>query len=218
MKDFPYKLVYFFGSDGTGKTTHADMISSYLAKRGLRIWRASIKQHHTLSFLFLKLFNAQKNNSAMNYYGFNGELALRIRTPWKILELISLGPALFSRVFLPSMLGFVVVCDRYLLDTLVTLSYFLKEPNLVSGKLAQLIVKLIPKKSFLVYFEADTKIILERKKDEPLTEQLIEYYKKSYRFLARNSGLKITLIDNSACSKTVVQAKLQSLMQSASMR
>jgi thymidylate kinase len=202
-------MIYFFGSDGTGKTTHADMVSMYLNKKGFKTRRASIKQHHTLSFLFLKLLAGRgSEGQAINYYGFHGGLTGRIKTPWKILELVSLVPAVFYRVLLPSLLGYVVVCDRYLLDTLVTLSYFLKEPKIISGVLAGVLVNLIPKNSFLVYFEADTNVILQRKKDEPLTKQLIEYYKNGYRRLIRRSGLEMVSIDTSVNSVQEVQARI----------
>jgi len=133
----------------------------------------------------------------MNYRGFDGELTLRIKRPWKILELTSLLPAVIYRVLLPLLLGYVVICDRYVVDTLVTLSYFLKEPKLVSGTSAKLLVKLIPKNSLLIHLNADTDIILQRKKGEPLTEQLIEYYKKAYSDILRRLGLAAMTIDTS---------------------
>ncbi len=202
----PYKLIYFFGPDGTGKTTHADLTSLYLRRKGYRTWRASVKQHHTFSYLFLKILGRENpEGQAMSYHGFEGELVRRIRTPWKILELISLLPAVLYRVLLPLLLGFVVVCDRYVLDTLVTLSYFVKEPKLVSGAYARLLVKLIPGNSVLIYFDADTDTILRRKNDEPLTEQLIEYYKKTYRALMKWSGLSTATIDTSVATIEEIQ-------------
>lgn len=206
-------MIYFFGSDGTGKTTHADLVSSYLNMKGFKTWRASVKQHHTLSFLFLKLLTRKSpQGQATNYYGFPDDLACKIRTPWKILELASLAPAVFYRVLIPLSMGYVVVCDRYLLDSLVTLSYFLKEPKITLGTIAKLSVKLIPQNSFLVYFEADTNVILQRKKDEPLTPQLVEYYKNAYRDLAKWSGLTIIAMDTSADSVKEVQDKILPLI------
>jgi thymidylate kinase len=207
-------MVYFFGSDGTGKTTHADLVSLHLQLEGYRTCRVSIKQHHTLSFIFLKfLTRHEPQNQAINYFGFDGELGRKIKTPWKILEITSLLPALFNRVFLPLSLGYVVVCDRYLLDTLVTLSYFLKEPMMVSGNLAKLLIQLIPKNSLLVYFETDTRIILKRKQDEPLTKPLIEYYKNAYRTFAKWPGLSIIMMDTTAVSIQEVHAKILLMLQ-----
>jgi thymidylate kinase len=203
-------MIYFFGSDGTGKTTHADLISLHLRMKGFRTWRASLKQHHTLSYLFLKLLTHKEHEGqAINYYGFYSELSCKIKTPWKILELVSLLPAVIYRVLLPLFLGYIVICDRYMLDTLVTLSYFLKEPKMISGKLAKLLVKLIPQNSLLVYFETDTDIILKRKKDEPLTRQLIEYYKNAYRNLLNWSELTFVTINTSILSVEEVQETIK---------
>ncbi|MEM3546197.1 MAG: hypothetical protein QXU47_06855 [Candidatus Bathyarchaeia archaeon] len=199
-----YKLIYFFGSDGTGKTTHADLITARLRLMGFRVWRASVKQHHTLAYLLLKtLSRGDPKGKIINYYGFNDALMYRIRTPWKILEIVSLFPAVFYRVILPLLLGYVVVCDRYMLDTLVTLSYFLKDPKLISGVYAKLMVKLMPRDAILFYLDAETDVILQRKRDEPLTIHLIEYYRRAYENIMeqlRVQGLAVTRINTTTTS------------------
>lgn len=207
-------MIYFFGSDGTGKTTHADLVSMQLRMNGFKTTRVSIKQHHTLAFAMLKFLNRQNpQNQAINYYGFEGDFGRKIKTPWKILEITSLVPALVNRVFVPLSLGYVVICDRYLLDTLVTLSYFLKEPEMISGNLAKFLIQLIPKNSLLVYFETETNIIIERKQDEPLTKELIDYYKNAYRTFERWPDLEINAIDTGASSIQDVQAKINAMLQ-----
>lgn len=216
MRTPPYKMIYIFGTDGTGKTTHADLVSLRLKAKGSRVWRARVKQHHTLAYLFLRLLIGKElGGQPITYYGFHPELSQKIKTPWKILELISLSPAVIYRVLLPSFLGYIVVCDRYLFDSLATLSYFLKDSIIISGTPARLLVKLIPKNSLLVYLEADTDTILQRKKDEPLTRQMIEYYKDAYNTLIKQSGLKTLRIDTTIGSIEEVQQKIQSLTTSA---
>ncbi len=206
-------MVYLFGSDGTGKTTHADLLALYLERKGYRTRRATVKQHHTLSYVLLKLLTYKKpDKESINYFGFDNQLGRKIRAPWKILELISVIPAVFYRVLLPLFLGYLVVCDRYLIDTLVTLSYFLKDPKILSSPASKLLLKLIPKRSLLFCFEADTNTILQRKKDEPLTVQLIDYYKNAYRHLSQWSGLRAILIDTSNNSVEEVQAKILPLI------
>jgi len=149
----------------------------------------------------------------MSYRGFDGELERRIKTPWKILEMISLLPALIYRVLLPLLLGCVVICDRYVLDTLVALSYFLKESTLVSSISANLLIKLIPKNSLLIYLDADADIILRRKRDEPLAEHLIEFYKKAYSDILRKSGLVAITIDTSMATVEDVQKTVLRLLR-----
>ncbi|MEM2703346.1 MAG: hypothetical protein QXR45_09310 [Candidatus Bathyarchaeia archaeon] len=199
-----YKLIYFFGPDGVGKTTHANLIKDRLRLMGFRVWRASVKQHHTLAYLLLKtLSRANPKWKIINYYGFNDALMRRIRTPWKILEIVSLFPAVFYRVILPLLLGYVVVCDRYVLDTLVVLSYFLKDSKLISGVYAKLMVKLIPRDAILFYLNAETDVILQRKRDEPLTIHLIEYYRRAYETIMeqlRAQGLVVTRLNTTTTS------------------
>lgn len=204
-----YKLIYFFGPDGTGKSTHAQLTSSYLKQRGYRVWTTSVKQHHTFSYLLLKLLlSVRSDGQALSYFGFHDELRKRIKTPWKVLELISLLLAVIYRAYLPSLLGHIVICDRYVLDTLAVLSYFLNEPKLTSSMSAKLLVKLIPKNSLLVHLDADTDVILERKKDEPLTAQLIEDYKKAYGDLLKRLRLPVITIDTSTASVEDIQETL----------
>ena len=206
MKSLRCKMIYLFGSDGTGKTTHADLTALYLRKRGYRTWRTSIKQHHTFAYLLLKLLSSgNPSRHVLSYYGFSDELKRKIRTPWKILELVSLFPALFHRVLLPQLLGYIVVCDRYVLDTLVTLSYFLDDQRLLSGICAKLLALMIQKNAVLFYMNADAGTILQRKRDEPLTLELIEYYKWAYQALVNQLKLKTITIDTSIARVEDVQ-------------
>jgi len=199
-------MIYFFGPDGTGKTTHADLTALYLRRKGYRTWRTSIKQHHTFAYLLLKLLSSgNPSGRAVSYYGFSAELKRKIRTPWKTLELVSLFPALLYRVLLPLLLGYIVVCDRYVLDTLVTLSYFLDDQRLLLSIYAKLLALMIPKNAVLFYMNANAETILKRKRDEPITLELIEYYKWAYQALVKQLKLKTITIDTSIAHVEDVQ-------------
>lgn len=206
-------MIYFFGPDGTGKTTHADLIATRLRWMGYKVWRTGVKQHHTLAYLILKLIERGGYDlQRINYYGFHKELADKMNFIWKFIEITSFFMAWFYRIYLPFLLGYIVVCDRYVLDTLVTLSYFLKEPKFIASKFARLLIKLMPKKSLLIYLEADTQIIMLRKLDEPLTLELIEYYKRIYALLIKIYGIKANNINTASETIQSVQEKVMSLL------
>lgn len=208
LRSSRYKMIYFFGPDGAGKTTHADLTALYLRNREYKVWRASVKHHHTLSYLLLRLISSGQD---IGYYGFSNGLKHRIRTPWKILELISLLPAIFYRVFLPLLLGYVVICDRYVLDSLATLSYFLKDSSLLDGWLAKIAISLIPRNSLLFWMDGDVEILLSRKVDEPLSKELLEYYKDAYRKLLNileARKLRIVRVDTTAGDLETTSAKV----------
>lgn len=208
-----YKLIYFFGPDGVGKTTHANLIANRLRLMGFRTWRASMKHHHTIAYLILKLMEKSGYNLQMiNYHGFHEELTRKIKIVWKFIEITSFFIALIYRVCLPAFLGYIIVCDRYVLDTLVTLSYFFKEPKFVLSIFARVLVKLIPKNSFLFHLDADAKIITLRKLDEPLTFELIEYYRRMYTLLVKIYSLKAEKIDTVNETIQDVQEKIANLI------
>jgi len=208
-----YRMIYFFGPDGSGKTTHADLVAASLRRRGYKVWRTSIKQHHTIAYLLLKLISMGSYNlQTFSYYGFREDITYKIRKPWKIVEFLGLIPALLYRVYIPMLMGYILVCDRYVLDTLVTLSFFLKDPKIISGSLARILLKLIPKNSLLVYFDAETKTIKARKQDEPLSIELITYYRYMYAFLSRLYNLDVVKIETTHVPINDVQRKIKVLI------
>lgn len=196
-------IISLFGPDGTGKTTHANLIADFLRERGYKVWRTNLKHHHTFSYLFLKIIVYKSaEGQDINYYGFAGNLRNRIRTPWKILELLSLFIAMIYRVFLPLLLGYILVCDRYIPDTIVALSYFLGETDL-SGIFAKILFKTIPKNSVFFHLDANTNVIIQRKRDEPLTKGLIDYYRQAYKIIAvqlREQGFNVATIDTTTAT------------------
>jgi thymidylate kinase len=149
----------------------------------------------------------------MNYFGFDDATAGKIRRPWKVLELFSLMPAIAYRVLLPSFLGYTVVCDRYLIDTLVVLSYFLKDPRFASGKTARLLIRLIPKNALLIHLDTDTNTILARKRDEPLTRELVDYYRNAYNTTVQLFTLPVVTIDTTYASVEAVQQKVLEMIE-----
>lgn len=178
-------FIYLFGADGTGKTSHANLLAQYLAGRGFHVYRATVKQHHTLAYLLLKMLDVLAvTNSRVRYHGFEPRLRKRLQRPWKILELLSLLPAMTYRVLIPLILGQVVVCDRYAIDSLVTLSYFLHDPSLLWGRTARILLLSIPRNGLLIHLDGDTASLLARKKDEPLTQETIDYYRNAYEKIA----------------------------------
>lgn len=212
-----YKLIYFFGPDGTGKTTHADLIASYLRKKGFKVWRTSVKHHHTIAYLLLKLISSLINGydkHIIDYHGFPRILANKINKIWKIIEFFGLLPAIFYRVLLPTSLSYTVVCDRYVLDTLVALSYFLRDQSLIVSAFARILMKFIPKNSLLIFFDADTNTIMLRKINEPLNFKLIEYYRQMYSILLNTYKIKAERIDTTNTPIQHVHKRIVSLMKS----
>jgi len=202
-------MVYFYGPDGAGKSSNADVLAAWLCKKGNRVHRGSVKQHHFLAYILLKIIGC--GDPKINYYGFSEPLSKRIKCSWLVLEILSLFPAIFHRVIGPIMLGYIVVCDRYVLDSLATLSYFLKDPSIIDGWLAKVLTALIPRSSLLFWLDGDIDVLLSRKADEPLTKELLEYYRSAYRKLfgiLKARGLNPLYIDTTLSDMKTTVARI----------
>jgi thymidylate kinase len=153
---------------------------------GFCVYRGRANQHQTLAYLLVKLLTAAgvMDERAL-HLGFHPVLQNRLRTPWKLLELLSLMPAVVYRVVVFLLLGRIVICDRYVIDSLVSLSYFLRDPSLLNGRTASGILSFVPRNSILVHLDADVPLLLERRKNEPLTPQMIQYCRQAYGEIAR---------------------------------
>ncbi len=214
MKRRRCRLIYFFGPDGAGKTTYADAVASYLAWKGHRVWRTSVKHHHFLAYLILRLISrlaGMRSGGVVSYVGFGREAMEKSRAAWKAAELLSLLAAVIYRVKIPLLLGYLVICDRYIADSLATLSLFLREPEMLNGTLARLLLKLIPSDSVIFHLDADVSTILMRKRDEPLTATIIKYYKLAYSIiqgLLGVEGYSIVKIDTSNNSISEVRKQI----------
>ena len=173
-------MIYFTGCDGTGKTTHAKLVLHYLTKIGIKAVYTNVKIHHVLSYILLTLW-LRYNNSVILYIG--SKAIHRARTAWLLLELLSIIPALLFRVFIYMALGYIIVCDRYVVDTITTLSLFLNYKALLHSSIAIAFIKLVPKQSLVIFLDADTNTILNRKYYEALTHSIVDYYRKAYSIL-----------------------------------
>lgn len=197
------RLIYFFGVDGVGKTTHAALLDQYIACSGQRTTRATVKQHHTFAFVLLTLFRMMGLIDRRGFYhGFGDEFSSKIRPIWRWLELLSIIPPIVLRVYLPMILGYVVICDRFVIDTAVSVSYFLRER---SERLVYILLSLIPKRSTLILLDADPLVIMRRRSDEPITVELVRFSRSMYRELSRRVTCEVLALNTTDLSTSEVQ-------------
>lgn len=194
-------LIYIFGPDGTGKTTQANLLAYYFKRKGIRVWRTSIKYHHGFVYFLYKLLHiCGVNTTVLSYYGLSKKTRRCVIYMWRLAEYISVLMATILKVYLPMLLGFNVICDRFVIDTVVTLSYFFKEPDFYRSIFARSLMKLMPKQTLLIFLDANAKIILQRKPDEPLSYSLLHYYKIMYRITAKAYNLRSVELETSEAS------------------
>ena len=115
-------LICFFGPDGSGKSTITKGLAKRLDCEGIRAKLSWMRGTHTLASLLARFLSrfAPFRGSDNPYYGIS--IPNSARRIWQLLEFISALPILLVRFVLPSLLGYVVIAERYLPGFLVWVS------------------------------------------------------------------------------------------------
>jgi thymidylate kinase len=187
-------FISIFGPDGSGKSTHARILARYFMNNGSKVKIVWIKSHHTLAYILLRIYaklspRSIKLNSegtivrinALSNYSMN-------RLIWSWIEFISIMPLIILRVYLPLLMRRVVIADRYLIDSIVSIAYFLKDPNFTSSFVARMMLCLIPKESILIHFDSDYEEIERRRGIMTDSEEYINFQRLMYAKLSRSLG------------------------------
>jgi energy-coupling factor transporter ATP-binding protein EcfA2 len=185
------RFVIFTGVDGSGKTTLAKLLVTYLRKKKGRVLYVWIKSLHLLAYYISRIFEI--SNRFELIVNPNGMLIKRFYVKglgsfcavWPFIEFISVLPWVVLKVYLPIFFGYTVITDRYLIDTLITVSTRIGDPNLSRRFLGRLMLKLIPKDSVVIQLNADLNTILERRKDIEYTYEEIQEQISLYKLLSR---------------------------------
>lgn len=214
------RFIYFLGPEGAGKTTMAGLLSHQIkvawAKKVRIIEIRSSHLHvHYLKKLFMKL-------GRVEYYKYPlGTLIPRIDRLylnrviklWLFMEFIAIIILVLIKVRMYLLLSYIVICTRYVIDTIVDLlAYTLAAPqgrSVLCRLISPLLLRLIPKCSLIIYLNADYDTLIKRyKKRGSYVEppNWINFYKEtSFKLLKTIShSYKITFIDTNFKSPSQV--------------
>ena len=161
-------FVYLYGPDGVGKTTHALLLIDKLRLEGYRVKRVGVRSNH---YPFRAFWNSLKLVAGETYKYPDGYLTRipRISVLRACSTLIICGQ-LFSisifvlATFILSKLGYVIVAERYVLDTYTDFIYFVTKftgkriPRIVQ----MILLKLLPKDLIFIFLDADYSTLVKR--------------------------------------------------------
>jgi len=177
------KAIIFFGPDGSGKTTQADLLVKDLEKNGVRTKRLWLRSLHTLAFVISKL--AMRILDLKDVYEFRSKYSRRrsFRSIWYIIEFISIIPLVLLKFRIPLSIGYTVVAERYIIDWMVSVSYASRNELFIDSLIARLAFKLIPKQSLLIFIDASYDAIRLRGRTEDSFE-FIQFQRTLYARIA----------------------------------
>lgn len=187
----PIRFIVFVGVDGTGKTSLAKLLIKYLRKKDLGVRYVWIKSLHLLAYYISCIFETFnrfeiiKNPNGIVIKRFNVKVLRSLCDIWPFIEFISILPWIILKVYLPILFGYTVVADRYLIDTIVTVSTRVGNRDLSEGFFGRLLLRFMPKDSVIILLIADLNTILRRREDVEYTYKELQHQISLYRSLAR---------------------------------
>jgi thymidylate kinase len=203
-----YRAIIFFGPDGSGKTTQADILLQELTRKGIKCKRFWMRSLHTLAFLISKI--AMNLLSLHNVYEFREKYAVRLRRLWYFIELISILP-LVIRFYILLYKGYVVIADRFIIDWIVSLAYVMRDESFINSRYAKLVLKFIPRNSLLIFLDADYNAIVKRRGSDTENKEYIMFQRYYYNLYAYK--LTALIIDTSDKSINETNSILADILQ-----
>jgi thymidylate kinase len=167
--DLPFPcLVHFFGPDGAGKSLQANILASFLNRRGFKVKKCWVRSPHTLAFLLWRIF-VKIGFYRTVYSQFGTELKLpaidcnkSLRLFWAVTEFFSVLP-LIMRIRVSMLRGYKLVADRFILDTVTTVAFFINDVNFLKSRISRLFFLLIPKGTVFIFLDSDFRTIFSRR-------------------------------------------------------
>jgi energy-coupling factor transporter ATP-binding protein EcfA2 len=164
-------FIIFFGPEGAGKTTQINILARKLkAKYGPRnIEVISIRDNHLLIPIIVKFLKFLGFRAYFRYGDGHVSVVadvprvVRDKRVWVLIQLLNVLPIYFVRYFLKRKLRKkLLVADRFITDSLCTISHFMQEPNFLTTTIGRLYFSLIPKDAYLIFLYASYETLRAR--------------------------------------------------------
>ena len=183
------RLIHFFGPDGAGKTTQVDLLVDTIRQRGIPVQKYWVRAHHTLAFLLWRFFSKVGfYRTIINPFGPPGRIPAVDRNKvlrwfWSAVEFLGVLPLIAQANYLMRK-GSVLVAERYLLDTVTTIAYFLNDFRFLKSWTSSILLRFLPRNAIFIFLDADYSTIFRRR--APLiTKPHLRKQRKGYGTIPR---------------------------------
>ncbi len=158
-------IICFFGPDGSGKTSLARTLATYLQGKGCKTKISWMRGSHTIASViarFLKKFIIFKGENNPYYQITIPKKFLPI---WKLIEFISVIPIILLRFIIPNLLGFIVIAERYVPDFIVWVTLTTDDPQYYNSFVSRFLSALALNSKARVYVTAEYRELIKRRAD-----------------------------------------------------
>lgn len=179
-------VIVFFGPDGAGKSTQVRLLKKSLQENGMKTRTAWIRALHTFAFVIdrfligsgyckVKLNPYGRGHSAPDFGRIPG-----LRKIWPVIELFSAAPLIVLRVKVPSLLGQIVVCERYTVDSVASIAYLTEDQGFPKRFIARVFFAMISPDYLCVNLDCDYETLVSRRGNLVEPEEFIRIQQAIY--------------------------------------
>jgi len=173
-------LICFTGMDGSGKTTNARLLTSWMKSQNVEadyVWNMLEAPLLKPLTLLASLLLLRTNHVLADYSKYTRSKKYALRNPLLLKAYINLLVfdlliRVLFKVYLRLLLGRVVVCDRYVFDLIATMMADLELPLQRILSIIQIPLKAFPRPEITFLMDVPEAVALTRKCDIPSIEFL----------------------------------------------
>lgn len=216
MKNRKGTLICFTGIDGSGKTTQAQALTETMKERGIMSQYVWVKFTPRITEHMMRILKRLLFRKKDEFTDYSGYLDARRRlfknrllfTFYHCLMLVDYYLQILLRIRVPLMKGKVVVCDRYIYDTVVDIAYDSDYSPEKIKKTLKLYLRLFPKPDVVFLIDLPEEIAYQRKNDIPSLYYLSER-RKIYLDMGREHDMIILDgTEDESELKSVIESKV----------
>lgn len=187
-------LINFCGLDGSGKTTQASKLVTYLKKHNHDceyIWLRTTERFTIPLIILFKILGISKSidtESGKKIGVTNLSNHKSLQAIWKKILLFDLKVVCKSKVYNPIKRGKLLVVDRFIVDILVDLVVETKDEKVIE-ELGPQFLKLLPKNSKIIFLDIEPELAFKRSGEYDL--KLLKWRKELYHKIIKSWNISI---------------------------